>query len=35
MDLATGLPKRSTLEGLDLQDVADDLESKYAVTVPA
>ena len=35
LDLATGIPKRSTLEALDLEDVADDLESKYGITVPA
>jgi len=35
MDVATGLPRRSTLEALGLKDVADDLKTKYGVTVPA
>lgn len=34
-DIATGIPKRSTLEALDLKDVADDLGTKYKVSVPA
>jgi aldehyde:ferredoxin oxidoreductase len=34
-DLETGIPTRSKLEELDLKDVADDLEKKYGVTVPA
>lgn len=33
-DLATGIPRRSKLEELDLKDVADELEKKYGVTVP-
>jgi len=35
IDVATGLPKRSTLEKLDLKDIADGLEKgKYAVKLP-
>ena len=34
-DVDTGIPTRSKLEELGLKDVADDLESKYGVTVPA
>ncbi|MFC1870482.1 aldehyde ferredoxin oxidoreductase N-terminal domain-containing protein [Chloroflexota bacterium] len=34
-DVDTGIPKRSMLEELDMKDVADDLESKYGVKVPA
>ena len=34
-DPNTAIPRRSTLEKLGLKDVADDLESKYGVTVPA
>jgi aldehyde:ferredoxin oxidoreductase len=34
-DLKTGIPRRSTLEKLGLKSVADELESKYKVTVPA
>jgi aldehyde:ferredoxin oxidoreductase len=34
-DVATGIPRRSTLEKLGLKDVADDLEKKYGVKVPA
>lgn len=34
-DLTTGIPTRAKLEELDLEDVADGLESKYGVTVPA
>jgi len=34
-DLDTGIPSRSKLEELGLKDVADDLENKYGVTVPA
>ncbi|MCK4794480.1 MAG: hypothetical protein KAV87_62705, partial [Desulfobacteraceae bacterium] len=35
MDVATAIPKRSTFERLGLKDVADDLDSKYGVSVPA
>ncbi|MFB3883817.1 MAG: aldehyde ferredoxin oxidoreductase N-terminal domain-containing protein [Thermodesulfobacteriota bacterium] len=35
IDVATGIPRRSTLERLDLKDVADDLEKKYSIKVPA
>lgn len=35
MDVATAIPKRSTFESLGLKDVADDLGSKYGVSVPA
>jgi aldehyde:ferredoxin oxidoreductase len=34
-DVATGIPRRSTLEALDIKDVADDLAGKYGVQVPA
>jgi aldehyde:ferredoxin oxidoreductase len=34
-DVATGIPTRSQLEKLGMKDVADDLESKYGVKVPA
>ena len=30
-DVETGIPRRSTLEGYGLQDVADDLEQKYGI----
>ena len=35
IDLATGIPTRSTFEKLDLKDVADDLEIKYNVKLAA
>jgi aldehyde:ferredoxin oxidoreductase len=34
-DVETGIPRRSKLEELGLKDVADDLENKYGVKVPA
>ncbi|MFC1816079.1 aldehyde ferredoxin oxidoreductase N-terminal domain-containing protein [Thermodesulfobacteriota bacterium] len=34
-DIATGIPTRKKLEELGMKDVADDLKSKYGVTVPA
>ncbi len=34
-DLATGIPRRSTLEKQGLKKIADELESKYNVKVPA
>jgi aldehyde:ferredoxin oxidoreductase len=34
IDVATGIPKRSTFEKLDLKDVAHDLEKKYGVKIP-
>jgi aldehyde:ferredoxin oxidoreductase len=34
IDVATGLPKRSTLEKLDLKDVADTLENGYKIKLP-
>jgi aldehyde:ferredoxin oxidoreductase len=34
-DLETGIPRRSTLEKQGLKRIADDLESKYRVAVPA
>ncbi|HEY95782.1 MAG TPA: hypothetical protein G4O15_12690 [Dehalococcoidia bacterium] len=34
-DPETGIPRRSTLEKQGLKKIADDLESKYGVTVPA
>jgi aldehyde:ferredoxin oxidoreductase len=33
-DLETGIPRRSTLEEQGLKKIADELESKYGVTVP-
>ena len=35
MDVATGLPKRSTFEQYDMADVADRLEGEYGVALPA
>jgi len=35
MDVETGLPTRSTLESLDMKDIADDLEGKFGVSLPA
>lgn len=35
IDVDTGLPKKSTLEALDLGDVAHSLESEYGITLPA
>ena len=35
IDVATGIPKKSTLERLDLTDVAHDLENKYGLDIPA
>lgn len=35
MDVETGMPRRSTLVKLGLEDVADDLEGKYGVALPA
>ena len=34
IDVATGLLKRSTLEKLDLKEVADVLENKYNIKLP-
>jgi len=34
-DVDTGIPTRAKPEELDLKDVADDLKSKYGVTVLA
>jgi aldehyde:ferredoxin oxidoreductase len=34
-DLKTGIPKRSTLEKQGLKKIADELETKYSVNVPA
>lgn len=34
IDVATGIPRRSKLEELDLKDIADDLKTKYGVTLP-
>lgn len=35
MDAKSGLPRRSILESLGLKDVADDLEKKYRIALPA
>lgn len=35
IDLETGYPKRSTFEALDLKDIADELETKYGIALPA
>jgi len=35
IDVDTGLPRRSTLERLDLKDVADRLEKEYGIALPA
>lgn len=35
IDVATGLPKRSTLERLGLKDVADRMEGEYGIALPA
>ena len=35
IDVTTGTPKRSTLEKLDLKDVADVLENEYNILLPA
>jgi aldehyde:ferredoxin oxidoreductase len=35
MDSETAFPKRSTFEALDLKDIADDLEEKYGISLPA
>jgi aldehyde:ferredoxin oxidoreductase len=34
-DLKTGIPRRSTLEKQGLKKIADEMESKYKITVPA
>ena len=33
-DQETGVPRRRTLEALELQDVADELEEAWGLTVP-
>jgi aldehyde:ferredoxin oxidoreductase len=35
MDVETGLPKKSTLIALGMEDVAEDLEGKYGIVLPA
>ena len=35
MDVATGLPKRSTYEANGLTDIADRLENEYGIELPA
>jgi aldehyde:ferredoxin oxidoreductase len=35
IDVATGIPKRSTLEKLDLKEVADMLENEYKIKLQA
>jgi aldehyde:ferredoxin oxidoreductase len=35
IDVETGIPRRSTLEALDLKDVADKLEGEYGIALPA
>ena len=35
IDRETGLPKKSTLKRLGLEDMADELENKWGINLPA